>query len=212
MVKALLANSHFVKNTLYILCYNVINTLLLSCIVYYATYIMGSTGASTPIQAAYLVMSLGMSFAVSAIDRKLGRRKTMILATFFYVFGKVWFVLQPKSAAATDVPQEYLSAIAAVMEENPSLKAAISAMVYVSTTGDVVLTEFPKKNLMYLKILERKAAIFNKALTEKFGRTMTISMRAEGLGSAAPKTSAPAKNIIEQSYDIFGRENIEIKD
>ena len=100
VVKALLANSHFVKNTLYILCYNVINTLLLSCIVYYATYIMGSTGASTPIQAAYLVMSLGMSFAVSAIDRKLGRRKTMILATFFYVFGKVWFVLQPKSAAA----------------------------------------------------------------------------------------------------------------
>ena len=76
------------------------NTLLLTCIVYYATYILGSTGASTPIQAAYLVMSLGMSFAVSAIDSKLGRRKTMILGTAFYVFGKIWFLIQPHAAGA----------------------------------------------------------------------------------------------------------------
>ena len=100
VVQALIANEHFVKNTLYILCYNVINTLLLTCIVYYATYILGSTGASTPIQAAYLVMSLGMSFAVSAIDSKLGRRKTMILGTAFYVFGKIWFLIQPHAAGA----------------------------------------------------------------------------------------------------------------
>ena len=39
-----------------------------------------STAAATAIQAAYLAAALGSSFLVSAIDRLLGRKKTMLLA------------------------------------------------------------------------------------------------------------------------------------
>jgi len=119
-----------------------------------------------------------------------------------------------QSAAAapkTDVPQEYLSAIAAVKEANPSIAGPIDAMIFTGINDNMVHVEFPKKNLMFLKMLERKAALFNEALTAKFGRPMTIVMKVEGTASAA-KTSSPAKKVIEQSYDIFGRENIEIKD
>ena len=122
----------------------------------------------------------------------------------------------PAPAAApeskTDVPQQYLDAIAAVKEANPSIAAPIGAMTYVGINGNVVQVEFSKKNLMFMKVLERKLGIFNAALTEKFGQNMTIAMRMEGVNSANAKASSPAKKVIEQSYDIFGRENIKITD
>ncbi len=121
-------------------------------------------------------------------------------------------VQQAAANSAADAPQEYLSAVAALMDANPSLKAALSAMIFVSVNDSIVTVEFPKKNLMFQKILERKVSILNEAFTAKFGRNMTVAMRAEGINAAAAKTSSPAKKIIEQSYDIFGRENIEIRD
>ena len=108
--------------------------------------------------------------------------------------------------------EEYLAAIASIKEGNPSIAGPVGSMIFVGVEGNVVQVEFPKKNLMHMKVLERKLSIFNAALTEKFGREMTIAMRMEGVNSTASKTSSPAKKIIEQSYDIFGRENIKITD
>lgn len=96
----LLRSRIWVLNTLYILCYGVINLMLMSSITYYATYILGSTAAATMIQAAYLVASLLSSFLVSPIDKAIGRKKTMILAAFFFILGKIWFVIDPFSIGA----------------------------------------------------------------------------------------------------------------
>ena len=90
----------WVLNMLYIICYGVINLLLMSCITYYATYVLGSTAAATAIQAAYLVAALGSSFFVSAIDRRLGRKRTMLLAGALFILGKIWFVINPFSLGA----------------------------------------------------------------------------------------------------------------
>ncbi|NLI53709.1 MAG: MFS transporter [Clostridiales bacterium] len=90
----------WVLNMLYIICYGVINLLLMSCITYYATYVLGSTAAATAIQAAYLVAALGSSFLVSAIDRALGRKKAMLFAAALFILGKVWFVINPFSLGA----------------------------------------------------------------------------------------------------------------
>ena len=90
----------WVLNMLYIICYGVINLLLMSCITYYATYVLGSTAAATAIQAAYLAAALGSSFLVSAIDRLLGRKKTMLLAAALFILGKIWFVINPFSLGA----------------------------------------------------------------------------------------------------------------
>ncbi len=98
----------WIFNTLYIICYGVVNLLLMSCINYYATYVIGSTAAATPIQAAYLVISIVISLLISPIDKALGRKRTMILAAIVGIVGKLWFVLDPFSVAAI-----YVNAITA---------------------------------------------------------------------------------------------------
>ncbi len=90
----------WVLNMCYIICYGVINLLLMSCITYYATYIIGSTAAATAIQAAYLVASLASSFLVSVVDRAIGRKKTMLAAAVLFILGKIWFVINPFSIGA----------------------------------------------------------------------------------------------------------------
>ncbi|MDR1355692.1 MAG: glycoside-pentoside-hexuronide (GPH):cation symporter [Propionibacteriaceae bacterium] len=90
----------WVLNMVYIICYGVINLLLMSCLAYYATYVLGSTSAATLIQAAYLVTSVAASFVVGAIDKRIGRRKTMMLAALISIVGKIWFIFDPFNIAA----------------------------------------------------------------------------------------------------------------
>ncbi|MCL1831218.1 MAG: MFS transporter [Oscillospiraceae bacterium] len=87
-------------NTIYIICYGVINFLLMSALTYYATYVLGSTAAATMIQASYLVASVVASFFVSVLDQKLGRRRCMMLAVAIALVGKIWFIIQPSSTGA----------------------------------------------------------------------------------------------------------------
>ena len=98
--KMLLACRSWVMNTLYVLCYGMLNLLIMSNINYYATYILGSASKATPILAAFLVVSVISTLMATPIDRKLGRRGTMIFSAAVYVVGKIWFVLQPYSMAA----------------------------------------------------------------------------------------------------------------
>jgi GPH family glycoside/pentoside/hexuronide:cation symporter len=87
-------------NMLYIICYGVINLLLMTTLAYYATYVLGSTGAATLIQVAYLLASLLSSTVVSFTDKKFGRRKTMMLGALIAILGKIWFVIDPFSDTA----------------------------------------------------------------------------------------------------------------
>jgi glycoside/pentoside/hexuronide:cation symporter, GPH family len=93
-------------NSVYIICYGVINFLLMSSLTYYATYVMGSTASATMIQASYLTASVLTSFIVSPIDKLLGRRKSMMMAAIIAIVGKIWFIVQPFSTGAI-----YLNAI-----------------------------------------------------------------------------------------------------
>lgn len=101
-------------------------------------------------------------------------------------------VKQAGSAPAADVPQEYLAAIAAIKAANPTIAGPLASMIFAGVEGDTVHVEFQKKAMMHMKVLERRAQMFNEALTEKFGRPMRIALRVEGAGPAA-KTAAPAK-------------------
>lgn len=87
-------------NMLYIICYGVLNLLIMSCINYYATYVLGSSAAATPILAVYLLVSIVSSFLSVPIDGKLGRRKTMVLSAVVYILGKLWFIADPYSLGA----------------------------------------------------------------------------------------------------------------
>jgi sugar (glycoside-pentoside-hexuronide) transporter len=106
LLKMLLRCRSWCYNTLYLICYGVINFLLMSSVAYYATYVLGSTAAATMIQAAYLIAAVLASFIVTPLDKLLGRRMCMMLAALVAIAGKVWFVIQPYAAGAI-----YLNAI-----------------------------------------------------------------------------------------------------
>ena len=98
--KMLLSCRAWVMNMLYIICYGMLNLLIMSTINYYATYILGSASAATPILAVFLVVSVIATLCAIPIDKKLGRRKTMICSALIYAAGKIWFVLDPYSMGA----------------------------------------------------------------------------------------------------------------
>ena len=99
-VKMLLGCRSWVINMLYIICYGMLNLLIMSTINYYATYVLGSAAAATPILAVFLVVSVIATILATPIDKKLGRRKTMICGAAVYMLGKIWFVLDPYSMGA----------------------------------------------------------------------------------------------------------------
>jgi GPH family glycoside/pentoside/hexuronide:cation symporter len=96
----------WIFNTIYIMCYMVINMLLMTCLTYYATYVLHSTAAAMPLQAVYLAAYLLTSFIVGPVDRKLGRRKTMMLGAFIAIVGKIWFIIAPAAPGSI-----YLNAV-----------------------------------------------------------------------------------------------------
>lgn len=98
--KALYSYKPFVLNTVYILFYGIINLSLLTCLTYYCTYVLGSSDDVTLIEATYLVASLVTTLFVSQIDKKLGRKKTMLLGGLFFALGKIWFIINPLSLPA----------------------------------------------------------------------------------------------------------------
>ena len=98
--KMLLGCRSWVFNTGYVLCYGILNLLIMSTINYYATYVLGSAAAATPILAIFLVTSVISTLFASPIDKKLGRRKTMMTSAAVYLLGKIWFMLDPYSMGA----------------------------------------------------------------------------------------------------------------
>ena len=90
----------WVVNMLYIICYGTLTLLIMSCINYYATYVLGSASAATPIMAVFLVMSVVSTLVSIPVDKALGRRNTMILGAAIYMVGKLWFVFDPYSMGA----------------------------------------------------------------------------------------------------------------
>jgi sugar (glycoside-pentoside-hexuronide) transporter len=93
-------------NSLYLICYGIINLLLMQNLNYYSTYVLGSTAAAMGIQVAFLVSDIITTLFVAPMDRKFGRRKTMMLGVGIAIVGKVWFLVQPGS-----LPAMYCNAI-----------------------------------------------------------------------------------------------------
>ena len=88
-------------------------------------------------------------------------------------------------------------------------------MIFVAYEPGVVTVEFSRKQMMHMKMLERKKTILDGALSDAFGEPIALHMVLEGERGArtAPSSSATvAKQVIEQSYDIFGRSNISLED
>ncbi len=122
----------------------------------------------------------------------------------------------PKSAPAQPLaapPQEYLDAIETIGQEIPSIRATLPSMAFVSYDAGVLTVQFSKKQLMHMRMLERKKAALEELFARHFGAPLTLRMVQEGDAAAksAPSVGATAKRVIEESYDLFGREKISLE-
>ena len=115
------------------------------------------------------------------------------------------------SAPAAAPPPEYLAGIEKFAAENGSVKRMLEKMQFAGIEDGVVTVAFGKDGIMVRRVLEAKQALIEAALSESFGVPMRIRMVNEGQAAQA-KPSAAAKSVIEQSYDVFGRDKIDLTD
>ena len=84
-------------------------------------------------------------------------------------------------------------------------------MRFMRFDGKQVSVEFTKKNMMHMRLLERKKPMIEAALSEAFGSPVGIAMRLEG--SAPEKQLADVtREVINQAYDVFGRDKTSIEE
>ena len=117
-----------------------------------------------------------------------------------------------KPAPAVTPPDAYLEALKRLSDENPSIRSPLQSMRFIGFDGENLSVEFSKKQMMHMKVLERKKELINQALSDAFGASVNIVMSLEGAGTPEKKLSATARDIINQSYDVFGRDKIELVD
>ena len=115
------------------------------------------------------------------------------------------------SAPAAAPPPEYLAGIERFAAENGSVKRMLEKMQFAGIEDGVVTVAFGKDGIMVRRVLEAKQGLIEAALSESFGSPMRIRMVNEGQAAQA-KPSAAAKSVIEQSYDVFGRDKIDLTD
>ena len=118
----------------------------------------------------------------------------------------------PKPTPAEEPPQAWLDAIAGLQAENPSIRTPLDSMRFLRFDGQCCFVEFSKKQMMHMKVLERKKGMIEEALAAAFGAPVTVSMALEGSAAEEKKVADVARDVINQSYDVFGRENIVLED
>ena len=119
---------------------------------------------------------------------------------------------KPAPTPSEEPPQAYLDAIARLKEENTSIRAPLGSMRFIRFDGRQAIVEFSKKGIMHMKLLERKKPLIEAALAEAFGQPVGIAMTVEGSDEEEKMVSDEARKVINQAYDVFGRENTSLEE
>ena len=174
----------WIWNMLYIMCYGITQTLIMTNISYYAAYILGSSDKATPVLAIYLVIAVITSALAPKIDSLLGRKKTMALAALIQVIGKIPFILNP-----TNLICAYINAISAGMGLTMTFilfnvnRNNISDIVELQngrrldtmvSTGDNLMSKIAEAVVDKMFLVALAAAGFNAALADE-GQVQNIA-------------------------------------
>lgn len=119
----------------------------------------------------------------------------------------------PKPQVKLPGDETFAKAVAAVAANNPSIRAPLGSMKFGGLANGVLTGTFAKKQMMHMKLLERKQDVLEAALTEAYGEPIKLILKLEGDTAAAPgKADAAARKVLDQAFDVFGRDMVEITD
>lgn len=113
-----------------------------------------------------------------------------------------------RTGARQTPPPEYFDALAAYGDANASCRQMIQSMHFVSFDRGVLTVEFAKKQILHMKMLERRKADLEKTFSNVFRTPVRLDMRLEG--EKTENVGTAARRVISESYDIFGRENVDL--
>ena len=118
----------------------------------------------------------------------------------------------PSKAAAPAVapPQAYLDAMQKLGDENPSIRNMLSKMRFAGAADGTVTVIFGRDAVIVRRLLEGKKSLIEAALSGAFGEPTALVMQDEGEPPA--QSSAAARNAIDQSLDVFGRDKVVFTD
>lgn len=122
---------------------------------------------------------------------------------------------QKKTApAGPEPPKEWLEALRRLGEEERSLLGLCKAMTYGGETDGVVIGLFDSRTGGIFKgIAEKKKDRIGQVLTECYGRPTGFEARLSGKNKAAAGVAGAAlRETLDQTYDLFGRENVILTD
>ncbi len=97
--RMLARQKNWLRNTGFFLLYNLGNMLVTTVLTYYATYVLKNAGAVTIILVGYIGGSLVSLPFIGPVVKKIGRKRSLILASCIYILSKAVFVINPTSMA-----------------------------------------------------------------------------------------------------------------
>ena len=124
--KLTMSNYNLRWNTAFSTLYFVNNTLLTTSLVYYCTYVYRNEGAVTISMGMFAVGSVLALPIIKKIEKKLGRRKAMMLGPLLILISKIPFVIFPY-----DVNIMYISAL--IM----GMSVAINLVTFLTTRSEI---------------------------------------------------------------------------
>lgn len=95
--KTVMSDYNFRWNTAFSTLYFINNTLLTVTLIYYCTYVYNKPGLTTMVMAIFAVGSIVALPFIKRLDKKLGRRRAMMLGALLIIISKIPFIIFPFS-------------------------------------------------------------------------------------------------------------------
>jgi len=187
MLKDLLGYREFNLTMLQTMAYNVTILVIQTVLVYYSTYILGSTAMSTTLLAAFILgMTLSSALLVKPIDNKLGHKKTMFLGAILFLVGKIVFIVAPENLVAS-ILNMLLSGVGAAM-------LYITIGVYGSNLGDLVEWRSGKRMDACLGAVMGFITVISSSIATEI---LSLVLDANGFDASLPAQPQAALNSIK---------------
>lgn len=106
--------------------------------------------------------------------------------------------------------QIFDKAISELAAANAPIRSYLPLMKFASREQGVVSVRFDKNSKFQMQLLERKSELIEKALSDAFGEPIRLNMQQTDAAPAAAKAASGTN--LARTFDIFGRDKVEVID